>query len=130
MSTNFGGGLNMLINLSNHPSASWSADQLEAASAYGEITDYAFPVVDPDADEDYIASLADKISSEITGKYDVQGLTIHLMGEFTMTVALLHRFQHLGITCVASTTRRNTVETEDRKKIVEFKFVRFRKYGT
>lgn len=118
----------MLINLSNHPSTVWSADQLKAASIYGEIVDYAFPSVDPDANEESIDLIADSISSDIIEKYDVSNLTIHLMGEFTMTIALLHRFQRLGITCIASTTSRNVVETKDGKKVVEFKFVRFRRY--
>ena len=119
----------MLINLSNHPSTAWSAVQLDAASVYGEIVDYPFPSVDPEATEDNIEDMANTIINDIANKYDMGNLTIHLMGEFTLTEALLIRFRELRIPCVASTTRRNVVETEDGKKIVEFKFVRFRRYA-
>ncbi|MBK8390607.1 MAG: hypothetical protein IPL23_15555 [Saprospiraceae bacterium] len=32
----------MLINLSNHPSANWSTNQITAASKYGDIIDIPF----------------------------------------------------------------------------------------
>ena len=35
------------INLSNHPSAAWGADQLAAAAQYGTIVDVPFPNIDP-----------------------------------------------------------------------------------
>ncbi len=36
------------INLSNHPSATWSEEQLSAASKYGKIIDINFPNITPE----------------------------------------------------------------------------------
>ncbi len=37
------------LNLSNHPSAAWNADQLAAAQKLGSVVDLPFPVVTPSA---------------------------------------------------------------------------------
>ena len=37
----------MFINLTNHPSATWSEEQLKAARQYGEIVDLHFPIIEP-----------------------------------------------------------------------------------
>lgn len=44
-------GAPLLINLSNHPSASWGARQREAAEMYGEIEDMTFLAIPPEAGE-------------------------------------------------------------------------------
>lgn len=119
---------NHFVNLTNHPLEAWSKEQREAASPYGEAVDYPFPAVAPDATEEEIASTAAAIVADITARYGTE-CTVHLMGEFTMTAALLQRFQQRGIACVASTTERIVNETEPGKKVVEFKFVKFRKYN-
>lgn len=116
------------INLTNHPLEAWSDEQLAAASTYGEAVDYPFPAVAPAATEEDIAATAAAIVADITARYGTE-CTVHLMGEFTMTAALLQRFQQRGIVCVASTTERIVSETEPGKKVVEFKFVKFRKYS-
>lgn len=41
---------NVLINLSNHPSANWQAEQLVAAQSFGEVVDLPFPAIPPDRD--------------------------------------------------------------------------------
>lgn len=117
----------MLINLTNHTLKAWAKEQLAAASAYGEAVDYPFPTVSPAATEEDIAATADSIVADVTARYGTE-CTVHLMGEFTMTAALLQRFQQRGIVCVASTTERIVSETEPGKKVAEFKFVKFRKY--
>lgn len=116
------------VNLTNHPLEAWSEEQLAAASAYGEAVDYPFPAVAPAATEEDIAATASEIVADITAHYGTE-CTVHLMGEFTMTAALLQRFQQRGIVCVASTTERIVNEPEPGKKVVEFKFVKFRKYN-
>lgn len=116
------------VNLTNHPLEAWSEEQLAAASAYGEAVDYPFPAVAPAATEEDIAATASEIVADITAHYGTE-CTVHLMGEFTMTAALLQRFLQRGIVCVASTTERIVNETEPGKKVVEFKFVKFRKYN-
>lgn len=118
----------MLINLTNHPSANWSKEQTTAARVYGTVIDYPFPQVNPCDDEATINSQAFEIVNGLLTTYDNKEITVHLMGEFTMTFALLRNFATHGIPCVASTTERIVTETEPGKKNVEFRFVRFRKY--
>ena len=115
----------MLINLTNHPSVAWTAEQIEAAKEYGEIVDMPFPQVNPESDEDEINNLANKYFREIIDNKEVDA--VHLMGEMNFTFALVTKLKLRGITCIASTTKRETVE-ENGVKISKFKFVRFRRY--
>lgn len=117
-----------LVNLTNHPSNTWPQAQRAAAETYGTVVDWPFPAVNPDSTEQEISDTASKLVQEIVAHYGTE-CTVHLMGEFTMTAALLHHFQQRGIVCVASTTERIFSETEPGKKVVEFKFVKFRKYS-
>lgn len=116
----------MLINLTNHPSKGWSEAQLHAAQEYGEIVDIHFPNIEPSFTKSMVNSLAGNTVDTITafGK----DVVVHIMGEMTFTYAVVSRLKSLGITCLASTTERNTVVTPDGKKISEFKFVQFREY--
>ncbi len=118
----------MFLNLSNHPSALWSAEQTEAAWRLGgEIIDLPFPQVDPDGDETHIAALADEYCQRVSALAEGKNITVHLMGEMTFTFALLLRLHAKGIPCVASTTKRVTVEKDGVKTSI-FKFVKFRHY--
>lgn len=119
----------MLINLSNHPSAIWPAEQTaEANCLYGEIVDIPFPQVDPQANEYEIAELAQKYVNKVQEIAAGQAVTVHLMGEMTLTFAILSRLRILDIPCVASTTQRVVKELEIGRKEVLFQFVKFRKY--
>jgi len=122
----------MLINLSNHPAAKWSETQIKiACQQFGQVTDLPFPDIDPEADTDVIAILAEQyevkikrtLAAENTGAF-----AVHLMGELTFCFALVARLQKAGITCLASTTRRETVENGNGLKTSKFDFVRFREY--
>ncbi|MBQ3657927.1 MAG: CRISPR-associated protein [Bacteroidales bacterium] len=113
----------MFLNLSNHPSISWSENQLAAAG--GKVIDLAFPQVAPDGDEKYIQNLATEYYNKILEMQDIT--TVHLMGEMNFTFALVTKLKAAGIKCVASTTKRETVE-ENGVKISKFQFVRFREY--
>ena len=114
------------INLSNHPSEGWSDEQLAAAQQYGEVVDIHFPNIEPTFTKSMVNSLADVTVDTIMalGK----DITVHIMGEMTFTYAVVSRLKALGITCLASTTERNTIIAPDGKKISEFKFVQFREY--
>lgn len=116
----------MFINLSNHPSEGWSEAQLSAAQEYGEIVDIHFPNIEPSFTKSMVNSLADVTVDSITALS--KDITVHIMGEMTFTYAVVSRLKALGITCLASTTERNTITTSDGKKISEFKFVQFREY--
>lgn len=116
----------MFVNLTNHPSESWNESQLSAARQYGEIVDIHFPNIEPSFTSSMVNTLADVTVETITafGK----DITVHIMGEMTFTYAVVSRLKALGITCLASTTERNTVTMPDGKKVSEFKFVQFREY--
>lgn len=117
----------MFINLSNHPSDKWSEEQINAARSYGEIVDMAFPVIEPILTKEDVLRLV-KIYTEMIMDNRDGKTVVHVMGEMTFTYNLVNALKELGITCLASTTERNTVMTPDGKKISEFKFVQFREY--
>lgn len=116
----------MFINLTNHPSSGWSQEQLNAAREYGEIVDIFFPVIEPFFTKAEVDELADITVEEI--KNLDNNPVVHVMGEMTFTYAIVERLKARSISCVASTTERNTIMTPDGKKISEFKFVQFREY--
>lgn len=119
----------MLINLSNHPSSNWSVHQIaEANRLYGGIIDLPFPQVDPQADVNAINDLATRYVAQITALSEGHPAAIHLMGEMTLTFALVKKLQQAGHSCVASTTQRIVNELPDGRKEVLFQFVRFRNY--
>lgn len=116
-----GNNSNILVNLSNHPSSAWSEEQKGSF----EIIDLPFPQVDPDGDADYIESLANEYLQKIIeiGRDS----SVHIMGEFNFCYCLINKLKDLGIRCLASCTKRDTVE-ENGVKISKFKFVQFREY--
>jgi hypothetical protein len=118
----------MLINLSNHPSAKWSNEQLTVAESYGRIVDLPFPEVNPNGDEKYIDQLANDYSYKVMSMAGDSNLTVHIMGEMTFTFALVSLLKSNGINCIASTTERIVNEFGNGQKQATFRFVRFRKY--
>lgn len=118
----------IIINLSNHPSDSWSNSQRIAAIEYGEIIDLPFPEVDPAGDEFYIEGLADEYVEKIQQIANKKSVTIHLMGEMTLTFAIISRLHNLDMACIASTSRRVVTETQSGHKEIQFEFEQFRNY--
>lgn len=121
----------MIINLSNHPSNSWTDLQLKTSKElYGKIIDIDFPQIPPDIDEDLILSLAndykdiclDMLSSSTDSKN-----AVHIMGELTFVFNLVNLLKNKNVTCIASTTDRNSI-VMDSSKISTFNFFRFREY--
>lgn len=117
-----------LINFSNHPSEYWRQNQLDAASKYGEIMDIPFPVVNPEACYDDIQKIAEQYVEKILSIAECHHITVHVMGEMTLTFLVVSMLKEKGIECIASTTDRNAEFISDNKKISDFQFVRFRKY--
>jgi CRISPR-associated Csx2 family protein len=117
----------LFINLSNHSSAFWQAPQLEAATVYGEIIDLPFPFVNPEGDEKYIQSLGNEYVEKIEQLAQGKNVTVHLMGELTLTYCLVKILITKGIKCIASTTER-IVKEKDGIKTSEFRFKQFREY--
>ena len=121
----------MLINLSNHPSSTWSEQQMQAAyKQYGDIVDMAFPAIDPWIDEDGVDELANVYFSKIKLLANDKSTTavVHLMGEFSFTYALVNKLKAEGIDAIVSTSVRQTEMNADGSKTIRFDFVRFRKY--
>lgn len=123
----------MFINFSNHPSQIWSREQTDAASGYGAIADVPFPAVPPDASEKEIHEMADQCSGQIASLIEgVKGgepSAVHIMGEMTLTYAIVSRLLKRGVCCMASTTTREVTTDTDGNKISVFRFVRFRQYA-
>lgn len=118
----------MLINLTNHPSSDWPEAQKNAASIYGDIIDYAFPIVSPLISKKEISNISETIFYDIIEKYGTKNTTIHVMGEFTLCYALINMFKAKGMLCLASTTERISIGNPDGTKTSTFKFVQFREY--
>lgn len=115
----------MLLNLSNHPKDSWQPEQLgEARKLFGEVIDMPFPAVPPDADERALQTLVDEYIDKIL---ELAPAAVHIMGEMTFTCRLVSKLKQVGIKCIASTTERIAEEFQG-KKLVQFRFVRFREY--
>jgi hypothetical protein len=118
----------MLLNLSNHPSTVWSAEQMHAAiEQFERVKDMPFPNIDPHATSEEVEQLAYQYARTLHSQY-IHGLTtLHIMGEMTFTYALLKELKN-SFDCVASTTERSVLEEADGRKTVQFKFVQFRRY--
>ncbi len=114
----------MFINVSNHPSAKWSPEQLAAAVALGgEVSDLPFPNVPPTADEAEIATLATGLAAKIP-----DGAVVMASGEFTLTYAIVRRLRERGMTVVAATTDRVKKETTPGNWEMVFTFMKFRAF--
>lgn len=122
----------LFINLSNHPTKNWSDQQLMSAEEYGEVIDMRFPEVDPDASEIDLDCLACEVVDRImlrSRRYEgtADEMTVHVMGEMTLTYRIVELLKDEGVLCLASTTRRNVVEDGNSKTSV-FEFRQFRRY--
>lgn len=123
---------NMLINLTNHPYSSWEETQKEASHKFGECIDLPFPEIDPNADEISIEIITEEYYNKIidlTNKHNSTPI-VHLMGEMTFLYSMANKLREEGIRCIASTSKRNTVDIGDGQKTITFSFVRFRDYYT
>jgi hypothetical protein len=121
----------MLLNLSNHPSGTWSPEQKSVAEAqFGCIEDLSFPQIDPSASAEDVGTLALEYAQQIESLLErhPEENAVHVMGELTFCVALVRLLQAQHILCVASTTSRDTVENADGTKTSRFRFVQFRTY--
>ncbi len=117
------------INYTNHPSANWSEAQRQAAQIYGEIMDMDFPEIEPQWDEEQVASLACQQAEEIIA---LKPAAVLVQGEFTFSYALISLLQQAGIRVLAACSQRCTEsvinEKQETIRCSVFKFVRFRQY--
>ena len=121
--------MGVFINLSNHPSESWSKEQLTAASEYGEIVDIPFPIISANSSEDDIDRLVDDYCSKVQ-QYDCKAVMVQ--GEFTFTYRMVNRLKEFGIKAISSCSERKVIEQDSSDgsiiKTSIFRFVRFREY--
>ena len=119
----------VFVNLSNHPSDNWDNTQIAAASVFGEIVDVPFPTVPTlcsDKDMDKLVKKA--IGSVLKVAYPACEVTVHVMGEMTLTYRIVSQLKARGIHCVASTSERVVDDIGNGEKISKFHFVSFREY--
>lgn len=121
----------MFINVSNHPSEKWGADQSAAAQAYGPIVDLPFPDIDPRLDREAVLALAQEYYARVCALAP-EGTTVMVSGEFTFTYHLVALLLAGGYHPVSACTRREAVETVQPDgsvvKTARFVFVQFREY--
>ena len=119
----------MFLNLSNHPSGQWCAEQIAAAKAYGEITDMPFPAVPPEWDAERVSAFADRLFAQIVATGPAAVLC---QGEMTLTYQLVKRLTKAGVPALCACSDRLTEETTlpdgSTKKISRFVFRGFRLY--
>lgn len=117
------------INLSNHPSATWSEEQLSAASKYGKIIDINFPNITPEMSDIEINLLVSLYFNDIIN-YNVP--TVMVMGEYIFTFRLITLLKSHNIKVLSSCSIRISSEfsnpdgTITKKSI--FKFAGFKEY--
>lgn len=121
--------MGIFINLSNHPSSQWGADQLAAARKLGKIVDMSFPPIDPNTPPEKIQTYAKSTFSLIRA---LGKPVVMVQGEFTFTYQLVRLLQEAGIRAVVSCSKRVSEEYVDEKgatvKISSFRFEGFRDY--
>ncbi len=119
----------MIINLSNHPSATWDNYQKEAAGKYGQIIDIEFPIIPAQIDEEEVENLANDYAEKVT-KYNPEAVMVQ--GEYSFTYRLVNKLKEFGITCISACSERmTTIEANPDgscQKTSVFRFVKFREY--
>ncbi len=120
----------MFLNLSNHPSATWSpAQRTQAEAIGGEITDFPFPDVPPEADREEVHALGAEVLARMV---NAAPKAVMVQGEFTLVHYLVRELEVHGIPCYAATTSRvteaRTLASGAIEKVSRFEFVRFRRY--
>ena len=142
-----------LLNISNHPSASWADEQKKG---WDVITDIPFPAVSPSGDSAYVGTLARLVFKQvIRGLYEeyrrvihwgpacpaperdrrivrhlLSNVVCHVAGEYCMFYALVSLIRRHGGKCVVACSERQAVETAEEdgsvRKSVIFTFRRWR----
>jgi hypothetical protein len=114
----------MFVNVSNHPVAKWSPEQIAAAvHLAGDIVDLPFPNVPPMASTADVTALAKGIVAKLS---DNDPGVAMVQGEASLCFELSRMLLVLGWQVVVACSERNAVDGPDGKKIVTFEFAQFR----
>ncbi|HCI74468.1 MAG TPA: hypothetical protein DHV42_08045 [Lachnospiraceae bacterium] len=118
--------MTMIINLSNHPHASWQEKQLRAAQAYGKVIDLPFPQILSTTD---VESIALDLLNQIR---EMKPDAVLVMGEFSLVFMMVDALLDDGIPVLTAASNRSTVEKREADgrivKVAHFDFVGFRQY--
>lgn len=121
--------MDLFINHTNHPSAQWSEEQLQAARQYGDVVDVPFPQIEAGLSEAEVHDMAEAAAGRIA---ELKPSAVLVQGEFTYSYALIRLLQMAGIRAVAACSERQTIaalnEKQETVKKSVFKFVQFRVY--
>ena len=121
--------MDLFINHTNHPSAQWSEEQLQAARQYGDVVDVPFPQIEAGLSEAEVHDMAEAAAGRIA---ELKPSAVLVQGEFTYSYALIRLLQAAGIRAVAACSERQTIavlnESQETLKQSVFKFVQFRVY--
>lgn len=116
----------MLINLSNHPSNTWTKDQKsEAKIRFGDVIDIKFPIVDPRATVEQVVQLGKETLFNAIRQYHLNpkdDVVFHVMGEATFCHYFIKYGLKLGFKFVVSTTERY----DGFENRYNFRFISFR----
>ena len=118
----------MFINHSNHSSSSWDPLQYEEASQYGIVIDRPFPHISPTLSHEEVRLLVEEEGAWIRQQHPKM---VMCQGEFTYTYLMVNYLKSHHIPVVAACSDRNVEEYLEghlSKKLVTFKFIRFREY--
>ncbi len=120
MTLQFGTGANpgTFWNLTNHPVAGWPESQVRAAGAYGQdgprdarlIGEVEMPMIDPLATSDAVMAMARELVGKLRQQGGRPGDPVLVMGESTLTYALVGELKRWRFDPLATTTRRDSVE--------------------
>lgn len=118
----------MLINLTNHPSTTWSENQFQqAVTQFGGVVDFQFPKILESMESDELIKTAKLTIDEIQNKFP-EFKSILVMGEHTFTFAIVIELLKSGFSCYATVAPRDVLDEKNNIKISRFQFVKFRKY--
>jgi len=123
----------MLINLSNHPEATWQKEQIRAANeTYGEIVDLLFPNVPSNSNTEEVIELSKIYVNRVDEllKKNKDKNAVHIMGEFTFTYNFVLQMSMKGIETIVSTSERIVQKSENGVKQSTFRFVGYRNYNS
>jgi hypothetical protein len=106
-------------NLTNHPLAGWPETQRFAAEAYGTedsigprvLREVEMPIVDPMATSQEVTALARDLVAKVRGLGGCPGEPVLVMGESTLTHALVCELKQWRFVPLAATTRRDSEES-------------------
>lgn len=119
----------MFVNVSNHPSELWLDDQKKSAMQYGEVVDFAFPLIYKGYDRIKYDELVESYYERIMALCpDV----VMVQGEFVFTHRLVNKLKKSGVKVVAARSERSSLEYKDENGVIHkqstFEFIDFVEY--